>query len=332
MFYDLEKREYCWCKKSLELRCIFKISFFNKKKLERFSAHFSFLLLSLFPSLSLPLSLFSIPLSLSLSLSFSLSLSLSLCILYSSFSFSLPFSLSPFLSSSFSPFPPFSLPLTKKIFFCVRYLDALCSSLKKWERRNQNWTLKVYDATKVSINLLVFSQSLDVLTLYKIIWSFSILLLVLTSTGMYGEFVILEADNRGFKTAQLVKSWLSWIKLNFACISGECIYQNMTFRKIFKYSLFQWKLLYSALYKLSLLLGLDRSLYGKSNDFKDSIQQSVSRMKINEARWLFLIQFWPLLKQASFFEAAGTLSRIGSSLKSPDAISACPNLRNALYN
>ena len=32
------------------------------------------------------------------------------------------------------------------------------------------------------------------------------------------------------------------------------------------------------------------------------------------ARWLFLSQFWPLLKQASFFEAAGAVAKIGSSL------------------
>ncbi len=34
------------------------------------------------------------------------------------------------------------------------------------------------------------------------------------------------------------------------------------------------------------------------------------------ARQLFLGQFWPLLKQASFFEAAGAVSKIGSGLKS----------------
>jgi len=37
------------------------------------------------------------------------------------------------------------------------------------------------------------------------------------------------------------------------------------------------------------------------------IIQSVSRIKINEARWLFLSRFWPLLNQASFLEAAGTV-------------------------
>jgi hypothetical protein len=32
-------------------------------------------------------------------------------------------------------------------------------------------------------------------------------------------------------------------------------------------------------------------------------------------RWSFLSQFWPLLKQAQFFEAAGAVAKINSSLK-----------------
>ena len=45
--------------------------------------------------------------------------------------------------------------------------------------------------------------------------------------------------------------------------------------------------------------------------------QSVSRIYIFDTRWLFLSQFWPLLKQATFLEAAGTVAKISSSLK-PD--------------
>jgi hypothetical protein len=33
-------------------------------------------------------------------------------------------------------------------------------------------------------------------------------------------------------------------------------------------------------------------------------------------RWLFLSRLWPLLNRALFFEAAGAVSKIGSSLKS----------------
>ena len=42
--------------------------------------------------------------------------------------------------------------------------------------------------------------------------------------------------------------------------------------------------------------------------------QNVSQIKINEARWLFLSQFWPLLKHASLIEAAGAVVKISSSL------------------
>ena len=42
---------------------------------------------------------------------------------------------------------------------------------------------------------------------------------------------------------------------------------------------------------------------------------SVSRFYINEPRWLFLSQFWPLLNQASFYKAAGAVLKIGLSLK-----------------
>ena len=37
----------------------------------------------------------------------------------------------------------------------------------------------------------------------------------------------------------------------------------------------------------------------------EEIIHSVSRIKAIETRWLFSSHFWPLLKQASFFEAAG---------------------------
>ena len=35
----------------------------------------------------------------------------------------------------------------------------------------------------------------------------------------------------------------------------------------------------------------------------------------NEARWLFLSHFWPLLKRASYYEVARKVAKIGSSLK-----------------
>jgi len=38
-------------------------------------------------------------------------------------------------------------------------------------------------------------------------------------------------------------------------------------------------------------------------------------MSQNEARWLFLGQFWPLLNQALFLEGAVAVLKIGSSLK-----------------
>jgi len=41
----------------------------------------------------------------------------------------------------------------------------------------------------------------------------------------------------------------------------------------------------------------------------------VSRIWNNEARWLFLSPFWPLLKQAKFFETAEAVMEIGLSLK-----------------
>jgi len=44
--------------------------------------------------------------------------------------------------------------------------------------------------------------------------------------------------------------------------------------------------------------------------------QSMSRIKINEARWLFLSLIWPLLNSASFLEAAEAVEKIGLSLKS----------------
>ena len=46
-----------------------------------------------------------------------------------------------------------------------------------------------------------------------------------------------------------------------------------------------------------------------------NILQSVSQIYTYEMRWLFLSQFWPLLKQASFFEAAGAVVKISSSQK-----------------
>jgi hypothetical protein len=51
------------------------------------------------------------------------------------------------------------------------------------------------------------------------------------------------------------------------------------------------------------------------------------------ARWLFSSQFWPLLKQALFFEAAKAVAKIGSSLKSNyhRHILGCPNWQNTLY-
>jgi len=49
-----------------------------------------------------------------------------------------------------------------------------------------------------------------------------------------------------------------------------------------------------------------------------TIFQKVQRelqIKIYNARWLFWSQFWPPLKRASFYDAAGAVSKIGSSLK-----------------
>ena len=43
--------------------------------------------------------------------------------------------------------------------------------------------------------------------------------------------------------------------------------------------------------------------------------KSVSQILINEARWLYLSWFWPLLKRESFFEAAGAVAKIGLSLE-----------------
>ena len=45
------------------------------------------------------------------------------------------------------------------------------------------------------------------------------------------------------------------------------------------------------------------------------IVQSVSRIWINKAKWLFSSQFWPLLKQVSFFETAGAVVEISSTYK-----------------
>ena len=50
---------------------------------------------------------------------------------------------------------------------------------------------------------------------------------------------------------------------------------------------------------------------------KEAILPNVTRIKTNEARWLFSSHFWPLLKQASFLEATGAVVKIGLSLK-PD--------------
>jgi len=42
--------------------------------------------------------------------------------------------------------------------------------------------------------------------------------------------------------------------------------------------------------------------------------QSVSRILINDVRWLYLGQFWPLLNQAVFLEAARAVLKIGFNL------------------
>ena len=42
--------------------------------------------------------------------------------------------------------------------------------------------------------------------------------------------------------------------------------------------------------------------------------QSVSRIKIRDARWLFLSRFWPLYKWAPFFKPAGAVGKISLSL------------------
>jgi len=41
--------------------------------------------------------------------------------------------------------------------------------------------------------------------------------------------------------------------------------------------------------------------------FDDTMLQSVWWIYIYKASWLFFSQFWPLLKQASFLEAAGAV-------------------------
>jgi len=41
-----------------------------------------------------------------------------------------------------------------------------------------------------------------------------------------------------------------------------------------------------------------------AHEEKNKIIQNVSQIEIYEARWLFLSQFWPLLNQALFLEAA----------------------------
>ena len=46
------------------------------------------------------------------------------------------------------------------------------------------------------------------------------------------------------------------------------------------------------------------------------VLQSVTRIKTNKRGDYLLSHFWPLLKQMSFFEAAGAVAKIGSSLKS----------------
>ena len=45
------------------------------------------------------------------------------------------------------------------------------------------------------------------------------------------------------------------------------------------------------------------------------VLQTVSRRLTNEVSWLFLSQFWPLLKWASYFETARAVVKIGSGLK-----------------
>jgi len=39
--------------------------------------------------------------------------------------------------------------------------------------------------------------------------------------------------------------------------------------------------------------------------------KSVSRILNKQARWLFLVLFWPFLKQGSLFEAAGVIVKFG---------------------
>jgi len=45
------------------------------------------------------------------------------------------------------------------------------------------------------------------------------------------------------------------------------------------------------------------------------IVQSVSRIKISNARWLFSSQIWQLLNLVLLFEAAGAVVKIGLGLK-----------------
>ena len=76
-------------------------------------------------------------------------------------------------------------------------------------------------------------------------------------------------------------------------------------------------------FELSVVLWLGcylvkRVWQGCQNSFTKIIYrqlQSVSRIWINEVQWLFLGQFWPLLKPASFFEASGAVVEIIWSLQ-----------------
>jgi len=59
----------------------------------------------------------------------------------------------------------------------------------------------------------------------------------------------------------------------------------------------------------------EKLLDSSETRLKNAVLQSVPRILIYEARWLIFSQFWPLLKQEWFFEAAGAVVKIDSSQK-----------------
>ena len=72
----------------------------------------------------------------------------------------------------------------------------------------------------------------------------------------------------------------------------------------------------------------DNNLGRENDNKKTDIFWKRSFNNFDEARWLFLSHFWPLLKQVSFFEASGAVVKPMRSYKEYVARVRTPKIKN----